>query len=119
MKNSKKIILFSILTLMILPLFLMQRTGVAQEWTYEGANTERIPDFSVYPSEWYLINWSSKPGWVNGEIPPEIYSKIVVAKGKITDEFQGTPLPAKGISVYVGNWIVNATSGDEELAPGG
>ncbi len=118
MKNSKKVILISILTLMIFPLFLIPRTAVAQEWTYDGVDTEKIPNYSVYPSEWYIMNWSAKAGWVNGEIPPEIYSRLEVIKGNITNKFHGNPLPAKGTSVYVDLWMVNATSGEKELAPG-
>ncbi len=118
MKYSKKIILIIILTLMILPLFLIPRTAVAQEWTYDGVNTEKIPEFSVYPSEWYLWNYSAKAGWVEGEAPPGNYTICEIIKGNITDIYMGWPDPANGTSVYVDLWMVNATSGEKSLPPG-
>ena len=33
----------------------------AQVWTYNGANTQPIPHFSVYPSEWYVYNDTQFP----------------------------------------------------------
>ena len=118
MKYSKKIILISSLILMIFPLFLIPRTAVAQEWTYDGINTEKIPEFSVYPSEWYFWNYSAKAGWIRGEIPPEIYSGIEVIKGNITDTFMGSSAPTNGTSVYADLWMINATSGEKSFAPG-
>lgn len=116
MKYSKKIIIISSLILMIFPLFLIPRTAVAQEWTYDGINTENIPEFSVYPSEWYHHNSTAKSGWIRGEILPGNYSRIEIIKGNITDTF-GSPMSTNGTSVYVNYWVVNATSGEKSYAP--
>ncbi len=115
MKNSKRIILISILTLMILPLFLIPRTAVAQEWIYDGVDTERIPNFSVYPTEWYVGNIThiGYPAY----FPDENYTIFEIVKGNISDTYLGMPPLPNGTVVYGNIWMVNATSGEKELGP--
>jgi len=118
MKYSKKFILISILTLIILPLFLIPRTAVAQEWTYNGVDTEKIPNYSVYPSEWYVANTTTATGAVY-YWAPENYTIFEIMKGNITDKFTpfNTTFPMNGTSVYANVWVVNATSGEKSLDP--
>ncbi|GAG78784.1 unnamed protein product, partial [marine sediment metagenome] len=91
---------------MTLPFFLISRTTIAQEYTYNGADTEKIPGFSVYPSEWYIVNVS---------FAPENYTIMEIIKGNLTDWFD-TPgdilyIPANGTNVWANIKMVNATSG--------
>ncbi len=107
MKYSKKIILISILTLMMLPLFLIPRTAVAQEWTYDGADTEIIPDFSVYPSEMYNYNETGIYA------SPENYTIIEILKANITALHWELTTWANGTLIWVKLTMVNATSGEK------
>ncbi len=53
--NLRKIVLTGLFSMVLLSGFLTP--GVtAQVWTYNGADTEKIPNHSVYPSEWYIYN---------------------------------------------------------------
>ena len=76
MKNSKRVILISIFSIFIVCSFLITPVR-AQEWTYNGVDTEPIPEFSVYPSEWYIIN-------VTGT-PPEWLYVFEIIKGNSAD----------------------------------
>lgn len=56
MKYFNKIILISLVSIFCFSIF--TPVTKTQRWTYNGADTERIANFSVYPSEWYVINSS-------------------------------------------------------------
>ncbi|MFX1329310.1 MAG: hypothetical protein ACFE91_14370 [Promethearchaeota archaeon] len=102
MKKLKKCILFGISTLILIFSFLIP-TIKAQEWTYDGANTERIPEFSVYPSEWYIYDPEGAP--------PEINYLIEIVKGDISDPF----MLGNGTCVWGNAWMLNTTSGEKTL----
>ena len=78
MKITKKIILLCIFSITLLSTFLFPR-AYAQEWTYDGVDTEQIPDFSVFPSECYLYA-------IEGlGIPPNMLILTEVTHGNITN----------------------------------
>lgn len=105
MKNSKKLILISTLTIILAVPFLIPITR-AVEWTYDGVDTTNIPGFSVYPSEWIVFN-------VTGAgISPEMLYELRILKGNITD-----PGPGNGTCVWGSTWLVNATSGEKTSTP--
>jgi hypothetical protein len=97
MKTLKKIILFCIFSITLLSTFLIPRT-YAQEWTYDGADTVNIPNFSVYPSEWYTYTQTL--------LDPEILSVGEITHGNITDIG-----PGPGYCVYGNAYMKNMTSG--------
>jgi len=119
MKKAFKVVLILSFSIILISFFFIPQTN-AQEYTYDGVNTEKIPNFSVYPSEWYLWNTTAKAGWTQGEIPPENYTLCEIIKGNMTDLWQGNPGPLVNYtSIYVDLWNVNATSGEKSLAPTG
>jgi len=75
----------------------------AQEWTYDGANTERIPSYSVYPSEWYAYEISGAP--------TDMVTAIEVTHGNITDYM----MMGNGTCVWANGWNLNTTSGEKTL----
>ncbi|GAG95366.1 unnamed protein product, partial [marine sediment metagenome] len=102
MKKTNRHILVGITSLILICPFLIP-IAKAQEWTYDGADTPIIPDFSVYPSEKYFYNVSA-PGMDNITIIFDI------VKGNITD-----PGPGNGTGVWGDMWLWNTTSGEKEL----
>ncbi len=98
MKIIKKAILLFILSISFLSLFLIPST-YAQEWTYDGADTEKIPSFSVYPSEWYTYTQTM--------LDPEILSIAEISHGNITDIG-----PGPGYCVFGRGYLKNITSGE-------
>jgi len=103
MNNLKKLILIYIFGMLLFTSFLIPRTK-AQEWTYDGADTERIPNFSVFPSEWYVYNVSMVG------LPPNKSWYIVITKGNISD-----PLTfGNGAYVWGEGWELNLTSGEKQ-----
>ena len=98
----------------IIPVYL-PRTN-AQEWTYKGADTERIPEFFVFPSERYYYNYTGGSLFF-----PETYLRFDIVKGNITDTFWGMnlipPLPplVNGTCIFGDVYLGNATSEEEIL----
>lgn len=116
MKKSNKYILLGILCIFfIIPVYIPLTN--AQEWTHNGAETERIPEFFVYPSERYYYNYSGAPPLFFDET----YLRFDIVKGNITDTFMGmTSIPAKpplvnGTCIFGDMYMINATSGEEVL----
>ena len=116
MKKSNKYIFLSIFCIFfIIPVYI-PRTN-AQEWTYNGVDTEQIPEFFVYPSERYYYNYSGAPPLFFDET----YLRFDIVKGNITDTFMGmTSIPAlpplvNGTSIFGDIYWGNATSGEEVL----
>ena len=113
MNNSKKAILICILSIFITSSFLIPPVR-AKEWIYNGVDTERIPNFFVFPSERYYYNYT-------GSFADEIYIRLDVLKGNFTDSFYGLN-PYFGLTLYNGSCIWgdlytgNATSGSEVLS---
>jgi len=109
MKSSKKVIIIGIFSVLIFSTFLIPNVS-AQEWTYIGIDTERIQEFSVYPSEWYIYN-NTHYGTVYN------HSIYEVVKANITDSFMGMPnYPpfygnfTNGTCIYVNLYYWNTTS---------
>ena len=100
MKKLNRNILIGITSLILICPFLIPITK-AQEWTFDGVDTTNIPDFSVYPSEWYVYNATMAPGSLGG---------IEIVKGNITD-----PGPGNGTGVWGDMWTLNTTSGEKTL----
>ncbi len=100
MKKSNKYILIGITSLILICPFLISITK-AQEWPYDGADTSIIPDFSVYPSEWYVYN-------ITGLLPPNHLLIAEILKGNITDLGLGN-----GTCVWGNFWTWNLTSGEK------
>jgi hypothetical protein len=102
MNNVKRIIFLSTFSIILLFSFLMPRT-IAQEWTYDGADTEHIPGFSVYPSEWYIYNSSI--------MATDLLSALEVTHGNISDPF----MMGNGTCIWGNGWELNTTSGEKTL----
>jgi len=100
MKNSKKLILMSFLTILISISFLIPITR-AVEWTYDGIDTESIPNFSVFPSEMLVYNYTG-PG-----DNPELLGVFEIVKGNITDLGSGI-----GTCVWGNGAQLNITTGE-------
>lgn len=103
MKNVKRIILLSTISIIFFCSFLIPGAN-AQEWIYDGANTERIPSYSVYPSEWYVYEMPM--------FPLDILVAIEVTHGNITDYM----MMGNGTCVWINGWAWNTTSGEKTLA---
>jgi len=109
MNLIKRVILTVIFSFIILSVFLSSKVS-AQEWTYVGIDTERIPEFSVYSSERYIYNNTYLGTAAN-------HSIYEVVKGNISDTFMGMPnyLPfyenfTNGTCIYINLYYWNATS---------
>ena len=102
MKTTQKIILSSVFSIFLFSSFLIPITS-AQEWTYDGADTEKIPHFSVYPSEWYVFQ--------PPQYPPEILVLLDIVKGNLTDYM----MMGKGTCVWGNAYMWNTTSGEKTL----
>ena len=105
MKKLNRNILVGITGLILICPFLIPITK-AQEWTYDGVDTTNIPDFSVYPSEWYVYNISG------GGVSSEILTIYEVVKGNISDPTMGE----NGTCVWGDIWDLNTTSGEKTSA---
>ena len=115
MKIFKKIFLTSIFSVILLSYFLIPGSR-AQPWIYNGADTERIPDFFVYPSERYYYNYTGGAPYFD-----EVYLRMDIIKGNITDTymgmsvFPGLPPLVNGTSIWGDLYTGNATSSEEIL----
>ena len=96
---TKKIFLIGFFSFTIFSAFLMPTTK-AQTWTYSGADTERIPYHSVYPSEWYVYNVSDDS---------QRFYIYEISNGNVTDLGLGN-----GYCVWLNRYWQNATSGELE-----
>lgn len=113
MTYSKKTILTGIFSVIIFFIFLSPKVS-AREWTYVGVDTERIPEFLVYPSEWYIYSNTYYGTMFN-------HSIYEVVKANISNLFMWMPnLPpfygnfTNGTCIFVNNYLWNTTA-DEEL----
>ncbi len=115
MKNTKKVVLISFFSLFIFFSFLIPSVR-AQEWIYDGVDTERFPGLFVYPSERYYYNFTG-PG-----IAPEVYMRFDIVKGNISDEFMGSstyfsyPPLVNGTCIFGDVYMGNSTSGQEYIS---
>ncbi|MFX1281710.1 MAG: hypothetical protein ACFFA3_20330 [Promethearchaeota archaeon] len=105
MKIVKKVILLGIFSISFLGFFLIPRT-YAQEWTYDGVDTEVIPTYSVYPSEWYAYEQTL--------LPPENITLVEITHGNVSN-----PGPGNGICVWGRSYYKNITSGSLYLLSAG
>jgi len=102
MKKLNRNILLGITSLILICPFLIPITK-AQEWTYDGVDTTNIPDFSVYPSEWY--NYDT----IGGGFPPGFRYLNEIVKGNISDPAMGE----NGTCVWGNSWTLNITLGEK------
>jgi len=104
MKISKKLILIGIFCIGLFSTLLTPRIR-AQEWTYDGANTENIPSSSVYPLEWYIYEADS--------ISPDTLAILEIAHGNVSNPMMW----GNGTCIW-GNMIMwNTTSGEKIRFP--
>lgn len=100
MKKRIESSLIGFLIVLLLFIAFIPRIGLGVEWTYEGANTERIQSFSVYPSEQYFFNITG------GGYSEENYTIIEIIKGNVTSDTVG---------IFGNLYMGNLTSGEESL----
>ncbi|MBA7511682.1 hypothetical protein ES705_03678 [subsurface metagenome] len=105
MKKLNRNILIGITSLILICPFLIPITK-AQEWTFDGVDTTNIPDYSVYPSEWYNYDISAVG------VPPNFRYLIEIVKGNISDPAMGE----NGTCVWGNLWTFNITSREKTLS---
>jgi len=105
MKKLNRYILIGITSLILICPFLIPITN-AQEWTYDGVDTERIPNFSVYPSEWF--RW-------HPEIFTDLLSTLEITHGNVSDPL----MVGNGTCIWGNGWMENTTSGEKTLSQSG
>lgn len=99
--NSKDFFLIVLISITVCSTFLTPGTK-AQTWTYNGADTTQIQDFSVYPSEWYIYNNSYET---------ERYQVVTITHGNVSSLGLGT-----GNTAWSDVYWVNITSGELEFS---
>lgn len=104
MKKLNIYILVGITNLILICSFLIPITK-AQEWIYDGVDTPIIPGFSVYPTEFYVLNWSE------GVMPPNHLYLLEILKGNISD-YMGS---GNGTCVWGDHLWWNTTSGEKTI----
>ena len=115
MKNNKKQIstLVSISVLLIFSLTIIPQNSFAEEWIFDGVDTERIPEFSVYPSEHYT--WVYLDGILYGN-----FMLIKITNANLTDEYDhlgmlNFPMGENGTSIWGEQWLGNVSTGESQL----
>lgn len=110
MKTTKKLLVISFFCMTLTSLFLIP-IAPAQEFVYDGANTERFPYFSVYPSEVFEYNLTGFI-WDNIVAANETYYKYEIVKGNNTFYYYVDGFTSqKGYGLWGKTTTVNATSG--------
>ncbi|MFX1329311.1 MAG: hypothetical protein ACFE91_14375 [Promethearchaeota archaeon] len=115
MKKSIKYFLLGIFSIFLIIPYYIPLTK-AQEWKYNGAETQRIPEFFVYPSERYYYNYTGGSLFFD-----ETYVRFDIVKGNVTDTFWGMTLISylpplvNGTCIFGDIYIGNATSREEVL----
>jgi hypothetical protein len=115
MKKLSKYILISSLSLFLIFPFLIP-ISKAQEFTYNGVDTEHIPSFFVYPSERYYYNYTAEP-----IVFREFYMRFDIVKGNISNTYMGSsslpgfPPLVNGSCIFGDIYQGNATTSQEEL----
>ena len=112
--NIKKQIstLVLITFLFIFSISIFPRESVAEEWTYEGVDTLRIPEFSVYPSECY--------SWIYLDLDTIVYGKFVmieITKANLTNSYSyiiNLPMGENGTSIWADQWLGNVSTGEKQ-----
>ncbi len=75
-------------------------TAKAQEWTYIGVDSQKIKNFSVYPSEWYIYDQGV----------PDDYRAVEISHGNIS-----TIGLDRGVYVWANMYSKNNTSGETQF----
>ncbi|MFX0138288.1 MAG: hypothetical protein ACFFDN_31900 [Candidatus Hodarchaeota archaeon] len=104
MKISKKSMLVSLFVVAFFSFLLIPRIK-AQEWTYDGANTEKIPNSSVYPSEWYIFEVDM--------MPPDIRAIFNITHGNVSNPMMW----GDGTCIWGDMIMWNTTSGEKIKFP--
>ena len=111
MKIIKKLVVISFFCMTLTSLFLIPITS-AQEVVYDGANTQRFPDFSMYPSERYEINTTyillAPPQTLTAS---EEYYRYDLERGNESDFTAQWATDEEGYSIWGKRYKINATSG--------
>ncbi|MHA1749377.1 MAG: hypothetical protein ACTSYF_12125 [Promethearchaeota archaeon] len=98
--------IFFIFSISFLP-----RESVAEEWTYEGVDTLRIPEFSVYPSECY--SWI----YLEGSMMYGNFMMLEITKANLTDSYSyivNFPMGENGTSIWAEQWLGNVSTGEKQ-----
>ena len=104
MKTLKKILLICIFNLLFISMFFLPR-NYAQEWTYNGVDTEVIPNHSVYPSEWYIYEIEAFAA------PDDLQLGVEINHGNVTYLFGGN-----GTCVWANGYWMNTTTGGKTFS---
>ena len=87
------------------------REGVAEEWTYEGIDTLRIPEFSVYPSECYSWFYPDEPSFYG------IFLMLEITKANLTNSYSNGVnflMGENGTSIWADQWWGNISTGEKQ-----
>ncbi|TFG24362.1 MAG: hypothetical protein EU533_02200 [Promethearchaeota archaeon] len=87
---------------------------VAEEWNYEGIDTEKIPEFSVYPSECY--SWI----YLEGSYFYGHFMMIKITKANYSDTYShfsllNFPMGSNGTCIWAEQWLGDVSTGETEL----
>ena len=105
MKSIKNLLLFGLLGLLVFSSFFISFLP-AFEWNYRGVDTERVPDFSVYPSEYYIYNRTYLGSTYN-------HSIYEIVKANVSNSCFG--MTSLGTCIYVNIFGWNATSDENPV----
>jgi len=106
-------ILVFISVFLIFSISFLPRESVAEEWTYEGIDTLRIPEFSVYPSECY--SWI----YLEGSDLYGNFMMLEITKANLTNSYLHPaiitlPMGENGISIWAEQWLGNVSTGEKQ-----
>jgi hypothetical protein len=113
---KKQILIFVFISVfLIFSISFLPQESVAEEWTYEGINTLRIPEFSVYPSECYSYIYQE------GSPMEGKFMMIEISKANLTNSYSDTSasiyfaMGENGTSIWGDLWLGNVSTGEKQL----
>ena len=99
------------IVLLIFSLTIIPQNSFAEEWIFEGVDTERIPEFSVYPSECYT--------WIYLDGFDGYFFLIKITNANLTYGFThfmaDIPMGENGTSIWGEQWLGNVSTGEVQL----
>jgi len=111
---KKQISIFVFISVfLIISISFLPRESVAEEWTYEGIDTLRIPEFSVYPSECYSYIY------LEGSYLYGNFMMFEITKANLTNSYLhppiiNIPMGENGISIWAEQWLGNVSTGEKQ-----
>ena len=107
--NIKKIALFGFFLITFFSAFFVPAVK-AQAITYDGADTVHFPNFSIYPSEVYEMNYTVKIGG-SYLVEPEKYYRQEFVHGNDSYQMVGSSISTQwGYGLWGAAYTMNATS---------